>query len=571
MKKSLLLLSAAAIATCAYGENPPEPKLLTGSAIQALSPNGKWAVSEYLGTITLINLETNEEVTFGPTETDYTQYTLGKGLVLTDEGMLLCSSDNGGATFYQDGKWTTLNSGDAALSMTSCNGIATATGRICGDLGLAEMTTEDVTMIVPAIWDRNADGSYGDYVVLPHPDLDITGRLPQYVFAQAISEDGKTVVGQIIDYRGAFTYPILYKQDAEGKWSYTLPTEALNNPDHIVLPEEPGESPVQPDPKDYMSAETRADYQAKYDAWIASGFQSDLYPGEAQDYLTEEEKAKYDSAMAAYNQAKEEWDNKFNAFDEAYFDIIGSSPNFQMNQVALSPDGQYFAMTWCQQVDDPMSWFPVYIDHVWVFDTETDEITKYEDQECSVKSWAAGCVLAATRDSENGSYNGYLLKDGKTTSLYDYLCAIDETIKDWVDLNMVHDVESYDYETEEVVIKKITATGLPSASADLSIIASWTETSWTDTYEPESYIFDLRGCTGLTAPAARKSAPAFDTSGNLIVGADAAEVAVYNLAGTCVLKVASPAATIACDIAKGLYLVKTTYTDGTAATAKLVR
>lgn len=549
-----------------------EPKFFSNTAIQCISPNGNWAVSEVYGTVVLFDLANDNQTVFEAGEVGSPYYNLGLGNVLSDSGTLLCSTESSSnATIYEDGQWKSLKIGEAKDANSCTNGITPDGSRICGNLGLVQMNDQDVTMIVPAIWDRQADGTFGDYVILPHPELDIVGRAPQYITAIAISDDGRTVVGQIVDCRGSFTYPIVYTQDEDGEWSYRLPTESLMNPDHVVLPEYPGDAPAQPDAKSFLDEAGNEAYQDAFDAYVESGCDWNLYPN-AEDFLSEEQRAKYDAAVAEYNTAKSAWDEKYYAYDEAYWAFVGASPNFEFNQVAIRPDGKQFAMTGTKEdASDPTSWFPVTINNAWVIETETGAVTKYENRQLSVKAWGGDYLMAVERDSNTGCFNGYLLKDGEETSLYDFLCAKGDNIKEWVDLNMTHETESYDYETDQVVVNEVTYTGLPVASSDLSVIASWTESVWGD-YTPESYLFTFSGSGALNSVAAdREETVKFDANGNLSVGNDVKAVAVYNVVGACLLNVANPGNVVTCDLAEGIYIVKVTLADGSAVTVKAVK
>lgn len=573
MKKSLLLfLSAATTAMAVSGAELKEPSFYSNTAIQNVSPNGKWAASEVYGTVILFNLDTGEKLVFEAGEAGTPYYTLGLGNTLSDTGILMCSTEtNSDATYWENGEWKTLKMGEAKNANSSANGITPDGSRICGNLGLMQTTLEDVTMIVPAVWDRQADGSYGDYVVLPHPELDFSGRAPQYITAVAISDDGRTVLGQIVDCRGSFHYPIVYTQGADGQWSYSLPTESLINPNHVVMPENPGDSPTMPQPMSYLDESGLAAYQEAYEKWVSSGYDQSLYP-DYVDFMTEEKRAEYKAADEAYNEALQEWSVKYDAFDAAYWEIVDASPNFQFNEMALSPDGKFFAMSNCMEDDsDPYAWFPVTIDHVWVMDTDGGEITKYENRSLGVKAWGGDYVLAVETDQNSSCFNGYLLKDGEETSLYDYLCSKGEAIKEWVDLNLTHETEVYDWETETVVIKNEMYTGLPVASRDLSVIASWTQTNWGD-YTPESYLFDFRDAGGVNIMEAdKKGTVAFDANGNLTVGTGVVDLAVFEVGGTCVLRVSDPDSTVACDLSKGIYIVKATFADGSSVVAKAVK
>ena len=135
---------------------------------------------------------------------------------------------------------------------------------------------------------------------------------------------------------------------------------------------------------------------------------------------------------------------------------------------------------------------------------------------------------------------------------------------------MNHQMESFDYETEQVVTKNFTVTGLPHATPDLRYIISWTFDAWNQTWEPVSYLFDLGVGVAISETFADKKAAAFDADGNLVLGADVKAVAIYDVAGRCVKNAA--AQTVACgDLADGVYIVNVTYADGTAASVKVAK
>lgn len=543
------------------------PQFMGGLAIQQISPNGKWAASEVYGTVTVINTETGVQEEFIGDEVS-SFYTLGLGNCVSDNGLVCVSRTMDGDGAYWEGEWKTIPYGEAKSA--NAHGITPDGSRICGNLGLSEMTMDDVTMVVPAIWDRQSDGSYGNYTVLPHPSLDLFGRAPQYITALCISDDGKTIVGQIVDCRGFYTYPIIYKQNAGGEWSYSLPAEALFNPTHIEIPETPGEAPVSPEPTSYMSEDKLAEYQAAYQEYQQT-WDPDKWP-DPLDYMTEEQKAAYNAAKDEYDTAYAEWSTQFDNWNNAYWEAVGASPTFEFNQVALSPDGSKFAMTVTTEEDDPMAWMPVTVNHVWVLNSDGEEILKYEGQKLSVKSWVGDYVTAVETDEMTQAFNGYLLKDGVATSLYDFLCSKGDAIKEWVDLNMSHEVETYDYENDQLVTTTVKATGLPIASRDWKVVSSWTYPSWESEYMTECYFFDFREDAGVESVAADKKAElGFNEDGTLALGEGVVFLSVYDLSGHCLKSVANPGSSVALDGANGVYIVKAVYADGSEAVVKAVK
>lgn len=569
MKKSLLpMLMVPVLAANATAAEPQTPKSYDGYVLSAISPNGKFAASDCYGMVVYINLETGAEITFTPDDNGNSMYCLGSGNALSNDGLMMCSQDmNGDASYFDGTEWKALHIGDTNGVNSAANAVTPDGSRICGNLGLHEMTYDDVTMCVPVIWNRQSDGSFGEYVMLPHPDLDLFGTAPQYVTATHISDDGHTVLGQVTDSRGFVLYPILYKEAADGTWSYSLPFADLFNPDHIVIPENPGEDPKQPEAKDFMTDEQKAAFEQAVADWQAGQGE---YPDE-NEYLSGEGKTEFEQALAEWQTAHAEWSERWSAFDDAYWAVASSSPTFESNQNALASDGSAFAATSVTEDDsDPMAWMPVQVYHPWTYDIASGQITKYEDKSMGITGYAGGYWLATETDAETSCYNGYMLKNGSVTSLYDFLCSKGDPVKEWVEVNMNHQIESFDYETEQVVTKDFIVTGLPHATPDLRYIISWTFDAWNQTYEPVSYLFDLGEGAAVSETFADKKAAMFDAEGNLVLGADVKAVAIYDVAGRCVKNAA--AQTVACgDLADGVYIVNVTYADGTIASVKIVK
>lgn len=577
MKKPLLILSLAALTAFsfeAYAEGGKlKAKIYNGIFLHHISPNGKWAAGSTDGAAHLLNLETGELTNFVDEEGKI-YYGIGTGVSISNDGVLLLYKSEGGGSYW-DGEFHLLPVPENATSLTSSNCITPDGKRIAGSLGLTGFTTEDKLMIAPAVWTRKADGTYSDPIQLPHPATDFSNRVPQSFLIVAISDDGKTIAGQEVDFRGTLLTPIVWKEDAEGNWSYSLPLESLINPNHVVIPTYPGDAPKRPDAGEYLSEEKLAEWQAKYNAWIASGYKSDLYPGDKEDFLSEEEKAAYDAAVAEYNQAYNQWEEEYSAFDAAYMAVLEASPTIQQNQLGISPDGKTIAFTYTyDETADPDDWFaPVTTyNYIWTVNLETNEITKYEqNSNLMFYAFAGDNIFACAMDEATNLLQGYILKNGTITSMYDYLCSKGEEVKNWVDLNLTHEIESYDPETYEPVNIEVVGIGAPAATPDLSTIITWTYAPWDPSYY-ETCVYDLSAFSGLTTTSVLKKKPtAFDKAGNLVVGSDAASVAVYDLTGKCITTVAASGKTVNVDCPKGIYIVKTVFKDGSSVSSKLIR
>ncbi|MGM9859621.1 MAG: hypothetical protein ACI31C_02575, partial [Muribaculaceae bacterium] len=222
MKKSLLVIAMMAAGVAAQAQFV-EPLAMPGYSWQGISPDGKYVVSELNGTLSIINLETYEEFLYEEDWSTGASYSGGLGNYLSATGIILGSTtSDGNACYWKDGEWFELYS-EGTTDCNLANGITPDGSRICGSVSQAPFSVDaKVIMQVPCYWDATEDG-YGEYHVLPHPETDFSGRIPQYITALYISEDGKTIAGQVRDYTGFCVYPILYTQNADGEWSYSLP------------------------------------------------------------------------------------------------------------------------------------------------------------------------------------------------------------------------------------------------------------------------------------------------------------------------------------------------------------
>lgn len=104
------------------------------------------------------------------------------------------------------------------------------------------------------------------------------------------------------------------------EWEYNLIGSSYVNPDGLVLPEDPGESPVLPDIRDFMSDEEREKYDEAMQAYYDSGYNEELYP-DAEDYMTDEQ-------IDAYTDGKKV--------------AIGATPGYALG---INPDYPDYSLT----------------------------------------------------------------------------------------------------------------------------------------------------------------------------------------------------------------------------------
>lgn len=584
MNKSLLILIAAAACGATASGTIKAPTVYPNASFQDISANGRYAVSELDGVITIYDLQEGTQKVFSD-ETYENYYGLGHGKSITADGSILIGSTkaDSDAAYYNGTEWVQLNVPNATRTNLA-NAITPDGKRICGSIGVHEMTiSEDALMQAPAYWDRKEDGTYGECQRLPYPETDFLGSTPQYVTAVNLSDDGKIIVGQVVDCRGGMTVPIVYTQADNGEWSYSFPTRHLFNPDNIAPVENPGEAPECPSEKSFMTEEEIAAYDAAMEAYYAQEkpWEGDLPYPEYSTYMTEEEKAEFNAAYAAWETAQAEWQEKFFAFDDYYYSILETSPSFVFNNAFLSADGKMIASS--IQIDkpndDPLSWSPfITVYTPTTVDVATGEFVKYDNgKSLLVTGIAADGTVLAGSELYSMPMVGYLLRDGEITTLLDYLNTVSPEYGEWFKDNMTHELlTGYELneETEEYVeiYEELTYTGNPVATPDLSVIAIWNDCPWDETAFAMGIVLDLTTSAGVTDVAVDDTKKTtVDADGNLSVADDVTAVAVYNLAGSLVATAQNPAGTVTLDLNSGLYVAKVDHANGATEVLKVTK
>jgi len=565
MKKALLLsglLVVSGISVQAFNE----PQVYPNASFQGISKDGRWVASWLMSNVTIYDLQNGKEYTYEGDEYNDPQYSGGLGNFISNTGIVLGStSAMSNAAYWQNGEWHLLETGNAPELMNLSNGITPDGSRICGDKGLSPVSLEkDNIMLAPVYWDLKADGTYDICKDLPYPTLDFTGRAPQYVTANCISDDGKVIAGQIVDCRGMAHTPIVYIQNEDGKWNYKILLEDIFYPKDMEMPAAPGDAPEKPKAEDYFTEEEKAAYDEAYAKFQETGDYT-LYPY-PEDFLKNEEgKKKYDEDVAAWQVKYDEWQAAYDAFDEAYFKIVENAPEFDFNDVRLSPDGKtYYSNAIVIDDSDPNAWFPASNYVPWAIDIATGEVTKYQFE--GIKSMQINCIpndeviLAFNGVSATPAMEGYIIKDGTCTRINEWLAAFSPELAKWIDENLVKEVEvGYDPDTFDPVYGEVCITGMPIASGDLKTLALWNDAPTDMTMMACGYVFDLGQFAGLKDTViVGKETVGFDAAGNLKVDGELKSLELYDIAGRRVLSVNAPNGTVECNLPSGIYIVRAT-------------
>lgn len=475
-------------------------------AITHISPNGRYMISEVRGYVEIFDLENGTKDDFYGDYDLGEDYSCGFGNAISDTGVAVMSTSiDGNACVVSGGKITELSVPRPELTNLA-HGITPDASRICGQIGNQAMSVDATdVMCVPCLWELQADGTYSEPIILPYPDRDFTGRIPQYVTAIAISDDGRTIAGQVRDFSGMLTQPILYTQDAKGEWSYRMLFPELTNPDGIVLPPDPGEAPQDvPQVEDFMTEEEKQAYADALQAWEDEGtWDYSTYP-EMENFLSAEEKSAYEEAYADYQARLQAWEEAYLPFQEALQQILATSSSYLFNCVFLTPDGTGYASTMVEEVEDNTSWtgFSSNMTPVLMNLSETgDELVRLD----APVSMQASCVTAdktvlANTDGLTYPKQCYIALKGEEDwqPLDTWLNSVNPETGAWFKESATHDVEVYvDFSLE--LLEDYLCSGVAICNPDMSMFATYSEILWESdsAYFTESYIFSLSEGNGI--------------------------------------------------------------------------
>lgn len=310
------------------------PVELEGIYMEKVSRDGNFTVGQDLFGGFVISYSTATDQIF-----EYEAYYPGNGNCIANNGMIV-GQDIAGIEEHAAIMWNGVGQIPTSLAnigMSALNGITPDASRACGYMS----NTSSEVMYIPFYVDIAPDGTVGQPVKLPYPGKDFFGAAPQYIVAIAISDDGKTIAGFVQDSSGYFSWPIVFNENEDGKWTYSLPSESLFNPDHVSLPQfpdnlQPGVNGVPEQPKywDFMTEEELNAYRE------ALKQDPQLLPF---DYMSDEE---YDLYLAAIKKFDEEFNEYYSKLIDQYWEAMAQAGREEIfsHELALSPDGKTLAI-----------------------------------------------------------------------------------------------------------------------------------------------------------------------------------------------------------------------------------
>lgn len=557
------------------------PKSYPDYQVTSVSPNGKFAVSEFYGTVIVMNLETGEEKTWQGNEEGTVAYGVGNGNVVSNDGTVVGYIDySSGAVYYlENNEWHQLST--IVEGTSNIANAITPDGRIiCGGNGLTSISTDDnpTPMSVPVLWIRGEDGNFGKPVELPYPTTDITGRVPQYVTAIALSDDGSTVLGQVRDYSGRIHYPIVYTNN-NGEWTYSLPAMSLVNPDNIEFPQDPGEGPAAPTAEDFLSPEEKTAFEKALEEWEnknggSSNPDFNSYP-DVNDFLGEESKARYDEAYDEYIKANAAWEEKAIAFYTAFDKLLISGLSFEFNIGSLSADGKTAWQSASKIIDTGNQ-----NQYKEVFAPATIDLTTGEifirdfSQDASMTFVAEdGTIFATKRDQLEGIVYSPDVNTILGIPFIEYVENINPETAKWVNENMIHDFVGMDPETFEPIDRKnVICSGFTICSRDQSVLISRAINYWEDT-PVMIYSYVLPGKidnAGIALNPAEDMGVTISKDGVIRINGEVVSLTVSDINGRVIYDGRPASDTIETGIGNGAYIISAIGADGSLRTAKVL-
>lgn len=511
MKKLYILGAAFLYCTAVFAqETTSEPYILPEGYGSKISRNGNVIAGQLISGSTFSrNNETGLEKV-------YFECFLGNGNCISDNGIIVGSDMNSGkAIFMKDGVITRIPVLEKFI-MSDFYGITRDETRVCGIVMNPNLNNTDYTdpdfegmMYIPVYCDISSDGEVQEPVFLPHPDKDFFGLTPQYCTAVWISDDGKTIAGQVIDDTGFYIYPIVYKEAEDGQWSYSLPSESLFNPDNLPIPRFPKADYYVPDIYDFISSpEKREEFTQDYEAWTESGDDPDMNPFDnLQLYMSQEEEDAYWEAYYTYLQESQEYNEKVDQYYNELFKFTQTCAFFSQNIMALKPDGSTLATSRTHSILVEGSLFPIYFCTPYVFNLEDNTYTVVNASYSSLNTNQVlpdGTIVAAS--PAGGMYSAdatpphsYVMLPGQDDfiPIQDYIQVLNPTYAQWMYDNLFHSVIIGQSVEGGFIEKEMVVSGLVSVSDDFSVISGGVDGysfDYTDNAMYFTYIFtDVKG------------------------------------------------------------------------------
>ena len=584
MKKQLLTLACASFIACTcFGQTM---KKYEGLLFDKMSPNGQWTTQAMQGSVVIFNRVDSVFYVYG--EEEGSAYSIGQGNAINNDGIIVGGISDSQPAYWQDGEWNLLPLAEAdTIVYNSADAITPDGRRIAGSLACSRWGLDNNNqMLAPVVWTKGEDGKYGLYQRLPQPTKDFSGRAPQYITARSISADGNTIFGQIVDYTGMYPCLIVYKEDAEGKWSYQTLGQELLYKEGTEFPAWPNYEPKQPKIQNYMSEEELTEYNdamALYEDSVDLYYQGliDKYPSYPlyDDYLKNEtKKEEYTQASDKYKKEYKAYQDSTNVFYDVFYEAC-TNKAFGSNEVVTSENGRYYVSSLsCPDPNgDPLALEPEIITVPVCFDLQAEKPTMIQLDgndiiTCSVLN--DGTVFMASPSMEY-TRNAYVIPTGskKAMSFFDWMKAKNLPAYNWMTENLSFDYTGvkYDEDGNEILVNVPDSliAGTISVNPEGTVFSAFLWDAWSleDKGQYISYFIDLNPASGVAAPKAEATEVKVypnPTTDILYIDGDICKINIFDLSGRVVYESSSVSSSIpmASIAGRGTYLVKLTTIDG---------
>lgn len=585
MKKQLLTLACASFIACTcFGQTM---KKYEGLLFDKMSPNGQWTTQAMQGSVVIFNRVDSVFYKYGE-EDGMSAYSIGQGNAINNDGIIVGGISESQPAYWQDGEWNLLPLAEAdTVVFNSADAITPDGRRIVGTMACTKWDLNaSGQMLAPVVWTKGEDGKYGMYQRLPQPTRDFSGRIPMYITARSISADGKTIFGQISDYSGMYPCLIVYKEDADGNWSYQTLGQELLYKEGTEFPAWPNYEPKQPNIKNYMSEQELAQYNeamALYEDSTDLYNQGliDKYPSYPlyDDYLKNEaKKEEYTQACDKYEEENEAYRDSTAVFYDVFYEAC-TEKAFAFNEVITSENGRYYvcSLSYPDPDGDPLAWSQETITVPVCFDLQAEgaPMTQLDGNDvitCSVLN--DGTVFLATPSMEY-TRNAYVIPAGskKAISFFDWMKAKSLPAYNWMTENLSFDYEGVEYDDDgnEILVNVPDSliAGTLSVNAEGTVFSAFLWDAWSlaDKGQYISYFIDLNPASGVAAPKAEVTEVKVypnPTTDILYIDGDICKINIFDLSGRVVYESSSVSSSIpmASIAGRGTYLVKLTTTDG---------
>lgn len=548
-----------------------------------MSPNGKWLSTHTMGTLYIysrVDSTYREYLASDDAVTEY--YATGIGNCWSNDGILVGSVNDRDCAYWQNDEWHELPIKPENKTTNLANGITPDGSRIVGSVGLSSMNMYSEQMLKPVYWDRAADGSYEEYKELPFPAKDFCGRTPQYITAIAVSDDGKTIIGNVVDWSGFYIYPIIYTQGNDGEWSYRTIDEGVLYPEGTDFGTWPGEEPIKPDGTAYMNEQELAvynedynEYMNAYNRFLNGEIDWEDVPAEPDpaDYIVER-LDEYEDAMAKYTLELQRYYNNSENFENNLISAMNGY-SFTFNNLYLSGNGKYMSTTIrYADVSNPLNprlkYAAVKIDL-----SNDDAITGIKDTRDMLASTIMndGRMIVQTPAYAYARNSFIVSSDVETlTPFVDYITSVNSYVGKWVKEKSTFDVlyaDSYDdFGNPNIVIAEDSiVAGSVFCNSEGTIFTSFMYDEWSESVginfvRQFSYQIDFTEDTGVENIKQDAIARAVYVANNtLYINNGVSELTIYDMQGSMVLNNTHPTEQMTLNLSPGVYVVRALYNN----------